>query len=284
MLSFPSNALLKDAFLESLDPFSVAISCFEDPLNSSQWIIEALVEQDTWIEHHQSLKKLLPPSLKAESVPEKNWILETARAFPPFTIGHFYIHGTHEGGLIPKNLIPIKIDAATAFGSGEHATTKGCLLLLQHIWKKEFLSHHKFLSLLDMGTGSGILAIAMAKLFNCPVLALDNDPESIRVTCQNTQMNEVSKYIMATVSEGFQNSSIETFGPFDLIMANILCRPLLEMAKDMSQAVKPGRFIILSGLLETQAPEIIETYGHEGFVLLKTYGEKEWSSLLLQKT
>lgn len=283
LLSFPSDASLKDSFLEILEPFSVSISCFENSHNSNLWTIEALIEKDIWADHQDALKKLLPVSLTCQPVPEKNWVLETTRSFPPFKVDCFYIHGTHVTDPLPKNLIPLTIDAATAFGSGEHSTTKGCLLLLHYLVEKSFLLPHSNLSLLDMGTGSGILAIAMAKLLESFVLALDNDPESIRVTRLNAQMNKVSEQIISEVSEGFQNSCIEHRKPFDLIMANILAGPLKEMAKEMSDHTKSGRFIILSGLLETQASEIIDIYSNEGFMLSKTLSEKEWTSLLLQK-
>lgn len=283
MISFPASTISKDSFLEILEPYSIAISCFEDEHDPTQWIIESLMEERIWIDHQVTLKNVLPFPLKTAIVPEKNWTLENARAFPPFRVGCFYIHGTHIQEPIPEDLTPITIDAATAFGSGEHATTRGCLLLLHHLKEERLLSQVIPVSLLDMGTGSGILAIAMAKLFHQPVLALDNDPESIRVTQLNGQLNKVSDYIVPDVSEGFQNPRIKLYKPFDLIMANILCCPLLEMAKNMGHYIKPEGFIILSGLLVTQAPKIIETYGQEGFCLLKTSDTQEWSSLLLQK-
>lgn len=291
-LSFETTESHSALFLDTLEPLCLALSCFENTENPTQWIFEALLEDSKeactlFKEELESLAHLhnLPvPEIKTTLVPPKNWTLETYQAFPPLQIGPFFIHGSHTTEECPTGLIPLQIDAATAFGSGEHATTKGCLMLLKDLWSENALSPNSPLSFLDVGTGSGILAFAMACLFKTPVIALDNDPESIRVAQENARLNKLSDKIQADASEGFALLKERNAAPFTLIMANILKAPLLEMALDMGFYTQKNGYIILSGLLSTQAPEIIKKYTEEGFKIHRTYEEKEWSALLFQKT
>ncbi|HQS83938.1 MAG: hypothetical protein B7Y25_03405 [Alphaproteobacteria bacterium 16-39-46] len=290
-LSFETTESDSALFLEALDPLCLALSCFENTENPTQWTVEALLEKSEnacslFKEALQSVAqyhKLPIPEVKEASISPKNWVLETYQAFPPLHIGPFFIHGSHTTDPCPKGLIALQINAATAFGSGEHATTKGCLMLLYALWENKSLSALSPLSFLDMGTGSGILAFAMASLFKTPVIALDNDPESVRVTQENAILNKLSDKIETHVSEGFEILKMKNSPSFCLIMANILKGPLLEMACDMASYTQKNGYIILSGLLSTQAPEIIKKYEEEGFKFLKSSDEKEWSALLFQK-
>ncbi len=290
-LSFETTESDSALFLEALDPLCLALSCFENTENPTHWTVEALLDDSenacslfkealqNVVQHH----KFPLPEIKEISVSPKNWVLETYQAFPPLYIGPFYIHGSHTTDPCPKGLIPLQINAATAFGSGEHATTKGCLMLLYTLWENKFLSALSPLSFLDIGTGSGILAFAMVSLFKTTVIALDNDPESVRVTQENAFLNKLSDKIETHVSEGFEFLKKKNSPSFSLIMANILKGPLLEMAADMALYTQKNGYIILSGLLSTQAPEIIKKYEEKGFKFLETYDEKEWSALLFQR-
>ncbi|MBS0184878.1 MAG: 50S ribosomal protein L11 methyltransferase [Proteobacteria bacterium] len=291
-LSFETTESQASFFLETLDPFCLSLSCFENIENPLKWTVEALLE-DSEEMHHLFMSALENisqsqqyeiPKIKVTSVPSKNWVLETYQAFPPLMIGPFYIHGSHTTDACPEGLIPLQINAATAFGSGEHATTKGCLMLLYDLWILKKVSSDPPLSFLDVGTGSGILAFAMAGLFKTRVIALDNDPESIRVTNENTHLNNLSDKIETYLSEGFDILKKRNAPPFSVIMANILKDPLLEMAEDMGFYTQKNGYIILSGLLTTQALEVIKHYEKAGFKFLKSYEEKEWSALLLQKS
>jgi len=290
-LSFETTESQASLFLETLDPFCITLSCFENLENPGIWTVEALLE-DSKEMRHMFLKALENsaqgqkyeiPKIKVTSVPSKNWVLETYQAFPPLSIGPFFIHGSHTTDPCPDDLIPLQINAATAFGSGEHATTKGCLMLLYDLWISKKVSSDSLLSFLDVGTGSGILAFAMASLFKIKVLALDNDPESIRVTNENARLNNLSNTIETHVSEGFDIFKKRNTPSFTLIMANILKAPLLEMAQDMAFYTQKKGYVILSGILTTQASDILKEYEKEEFKFLKSYEEKEWSALLLQK-
>jgi len=218
------------------------------------------------------------PTLTLDPVDNTDWLSVCYQHLAPRQLGRYYVFGSHNPAPSDPDLIPLKIDAATAFGSGDHPTTSGCLLALDGLTEK-----NNFKAALDMGCGSGILAIAMAKTWpQGHVMAADNDPESVRVTKQNALLNECQT-ITALVSEGFQSPQITQAGPFDLITANILAKPLCLMAPDMKQCLKSGGFVILSGLLNRQSPDVLKAYEAEGFVLIKTYPIEDWVTLLLQK-
>src|SRR5207245_1702667 len=185
-----------------------------------------------------------------------DWITAVYRGLPPLTIGRFYIYGSHVQETLPQGLLPLKVDAATAFGSGQHESTEGCLKALSLLAEKQ-----SFTSPLDMGCGSGILALAMARLWRVQVLACDNDPEAVRVTGENARLNHLDAFIETHVSEGFSALKNKNF---NIITANILAGPLCQMAGDAVKSLNPGGFIILAGLLNRQAEDIVDTYRNTG--------------------
>ena len=172
-------------------------------------------------------------------VPKKDWLKENLLTFKPISFGKYYIYGNHIKEELPKDKITLCIDASTAFGSGEHQTTQGCLEALSFLDKK-------FDSVLDLGCGSGILAMAYAKTYQGRVDAVDIDPESVRVAQENVINNRVEDFVSVWLSNGFQQIDKE----YNLIFANILLRPLQEMAKDFSKHVSVGGYAILSGFLK----------------------------------
>lgn len=213
--------------------------------------------------------------IASSPLPQENWLEAVHKNFPPLTIGKFFVYGSHTKEHAPTSLIPLQVDAATAFGSGQHESTEGCLQALS------FLSEHTtFTSLLDMGCGSGILALAMASLWKASVLACDNDPEAVRVTRENALINKSQHLITAEVSEGFQNVKGKTF---DLITANILATPLCEMAEDAAHALSQDGVIVLSGLLNRQAEDVITAYKRQGLTLTTTFPIGEWTTLVMRK-
>jgi ribosomal protein L11 methyltransferase len=215
------------------------------------------------------------PEINAGPLPQKDWVSAVYRDFPPLTIGRFYIYGSHVQGGPPENLVPLRIDAATAFGSGQHESTEGCLKALGLLSEQ-----HSFQHPLDMGCGSGILALAMASLWKCPVLACDNDPEAVRVTQENAQINKLENLIESFVSEGFDEVKGKTF---DIITANILAGPLCQMAGEAVRALAPEGFIILAGLLNRQAEDVIDAYRSAGAKLFDQLFIGDWSTLILRK-
>ena len=185
-----------------------------------------------------------------EQLPEKNWLAENRASFPPLMVGKFFVHGSHYTDPLPTDRISLHIDAAMAFGSGEHATTRGCLEALSHLAS---LVHPT--TCLDMGCGSGILALAMAKLFpTAAITACDNDPFAVNTTRENAILNHAA--VESLLTDGY--AGLEHGKKFDLITANILAQPLCDMAADAAQALKPDGYLVLSGFYGHQIPKIME--------------------------
>ena len=219
-------------------------------------------------------------SIHIEELGERDWLAESYHALPPFAIGGFYIYGSHYAGPKPGDKIPLLIEAATAFGSGEHGTTSRCILAIEHVKGSGFEPG----SILDMGCGSGILAAAAAKLWpDVQVFAADNDPECVRVTDVHLQSNNIEN-VHAYVSEGYDPASpVWKDAPYDVIIANILAGPLVDMAAEQSRAVASGGYLILSGILQTQAEWVLGAYTPHGLSLIAEFPGEEWMTLLLQK-
>jgi ribosomal protein L11 methyltransferase len=220
-----------------------------------------------------------PEQLVVEDVPQVNWLEHSYQQFKPFSVGAFFIYGSHYNGAVPANLQGLQIDAATAFGSGEHGTTAGCLRALLSL--QENGEHPR--KVLDMGTGSGILAIAAARLWGSPVLAADIDEESVRVAKHHAQINKVEKLVTCLRSDGFTAAAIRDSSPFDIVLANILAGPLIIMAADIARATAPGGHAVVSGLLTDQAEDVMAAYAAQGMALQKRYDENDWVALLLRK-
>jgi ribosomal protein L11 methyltransferase len=218
---------------------------------------------------------LAMPEITIEQLPDINWLEHSYRQFPPFSVGPFFIHGSHYQDETPKGQIDLEIEAATAFGSGEHGTTSGCLILMNDL--KE--SGHTPAHVLDMGCGSGILGIGAIKLWDCTVLAIDIDPESVHVTENHCRANGIYDRLTAKAGDGF--AIVE--GHYDLTIANILPVPLKAMAPDLVSHMAPGGYAILSGLLLDQAQDVLDVYLGLGLRLEKRLDRGEWSALLVQK-
>lgn len=225
---------------------------------------------------------ITPLDWQISEIKDENWLEVCYKAFEPFTIGSFFIHGSHHEGALPADKISLQIDAATAFGSGEHGTTAGCLQALDDLKTEGYAPQY----ILDMGTGSGILGIAAAKLWDdVPVLAPDIDEEAVIVAQRHAKLNNVSENLMDCVqSESFMNKNIQAHAPYPLIIANILAATLKEMAADLSKTLAPSGIVILSGILDTQAEAVTTLYQDYGLVLEKTYPVDEWVSLRMRKS
>jgi len=277
-LECPIDDTLAEALSLSLEEEALASSWYE--VSPHTWVFQVLFknEQESLIRekltHFFAEKKLTMPQVTQSTIGDRDWVASVYRDFPPLTIGRFYVYGAHIQDPPPMDLIPLHIEAATAFGSGQHESTEGCLNALS------FLSEQYITRPLDMGCGSGILALGMAALWKEPVLACDNDPEAVRVTLENGHKNGLNHLIEAEVSEGFSEIHDKTF---DIITANILADPLCQMAKDAEHALMPGGFIILSGLLNRQAEDVMNAYINAGLKLTRQIDIGEWSTLIMQK-
>lgn len=215
-----------------------------------------------------------------EELEDRDWLAESYRALPPFTVGSFFIYGSHYKGPKPDGQIPLLIEAATAFGSGEHGTTSRCMLAIEHVKSLNVTPRN----ILDMGCGSGILAACAAKLWpEVPVYAADNDPECVIVTNRHLASNGI-KNVQAYQSEGYEpQSPVWEQAPYDFIIANILAGPLIDMAAEQSKALADGGYLILSGTLREQAQRVLEAYTPHGLKPVAEFPGDEWMTLLLKK-
>ena len=217
-----------------------------------------------------------------EELPDIDWVAENQRSFRPFAVGPFWVHPSHVIDGRPEGLLPLRIDAGLAFGTGTHATTRGCLEMLATLDPADTVNA------VDVGCGSGILAIAMAKLWQRPVTGGDNDAEAVEVACENAALNGVPELCSFFVSAGLQADALAGRAPYDLIVANILAAPLLDLAESFGASVRPGGRVLLSGLLVEQAAGIIAGYEGHGFAFerridLET-GGAWWRSLVLRRS
>lgn len=221
----------------------------------------------------------LPP-FQTEFLESKNWLKENVIKFAPVEVEDFIIYGIHEKDIPPSDKVTLRIYAATAFGS-EHQTTKSCLRAISHL--NHLGAAHR--NILDMGTGSGILALAAAKRWPDAVriTAVDIDPEAVAVTRQNARDNHLEKYLTVAVSNGYNSDLVRNNAPYDIIIANILARPLIEMAPQLNQALAPGGFCILSGFVDDQEDWVIGEHTKLGLKLVELYKLDNWRAALLEK-
>jgi ribosomal protein L11 methyltransferase len=212
-----------------------------------------------------------------DTVEAKDWVKATLEELVPVRAGRFIVHGLHDRAKVPPNKLGIEIEAALAFGTGHHGTTRGCLLLLDHVLKA-----HCPRRVLDLGTGTGVLAIAAAKALQIKVLASDIDPLAVRVAGDNARLNGTGNRVQTIRATGFSAPQFAHRGPFDLVLANILANPLRQMATPMARHLAPSALVILSGLLPHQAQGVIAAYRVRGLVLLRHLQIEGWSSLLMR--
>lgn len=279
-----------EAFDEALGLYADAVTMFMDDLSGrsdgeGDWHVEgisrtppdrpAIVSQVTATALAMGIAI---PELLIEKIAGTDWVAANLRDFPPIDAGRFYVHGTHWQGGVPTGRIGLLMDAGTAFGSGEHATTLGCLLALSDLVKKR---RRMVGSVLDLGCGSGILAIAMAKLWGANVIATDIDPPSVAVAIKNAAANGVGRRIAAAVSDGWKAPVLGQRAPFQVVTANILARPLCRFAPALGASLAPGGVAILSGLLETQERMVMAAHQRQGLRLIRRYRINGWTTLVL---
>ncbi|VIO67512.1 50S ribosomal protein L11 methyltransferase [Bradyrhizobium ivorense] len=216
-------------------------------------------------------------TLVFDTVEAKDWVKASLDDLVPVAAGRFVVHGQHDREKVPPNKLGIEIEAALAFGTGHHGTTRGCLLLLDHVLKA-----YQPRRVLDLGTGTGVLAIAAAKALHGRVLASDIDPPSVKVAAENADLNGAGHLVDVIRATGFAAPRFAEDGPFDLVLANILANPLRQLAGPMTRHLASSAQVILSGLLTHQAPAVIAAYRARGLVPLRHLRIEGWSSLLLR--
>lgn len=220
------------------------------------------------------------PPYELSAMPPKNWLKESLISFPPVEIGDYYIYGSHIKTSPPTDKIALQIDAATAFGSGEHQTTQGCLTALQDVFMQKMTPKNPAkMSVLDVGCGSGILSMAYAKTYGASVDAVDIDPESVLVTHNSTKINGLDKLITVWESAGYEKIK----NKYDLIFCNILARPLIDMAPDLAAHLHAGGLGILSGFLIRQERWVLKAHLDAGLSFVAKYRINGWSTLVVKK-
>lgn len=220
------------------------------------------------------------PSATIERLPHRDWLAENRRAFPPLRIGRYFVHGANWNGRLPAGAIALKLDAGMAFGSGEHATTRGCLIAID--WIARNRRRHR--RMLDLGCGSGILALALARTWRRPVGATDNDRDAVRVAGENARTNGVVALVQPWLSNGAKHRVARRRAmrpPYDLIAANILAGPLCRLARDLVSALRPHGMLVLSGLLGEQEAEVLAVYRTRRMRLKRRIALENWHTLVL---
>ncbi|WP_374654654.1 50S ribosomal protein L11 methyltransferase [Dongia sp.] len=266
------------ALEEALEPFGEALVSFETD-GGKGWHMEVIGQAKP---NAAAVKAALKPFGRLEAVigpvPDKDWLAESRKGLAPLKMGPFFIHGEHDRGRAPRNTIPLEIDAGMAFGTGRHETTSGCVKALLKLAKSM-----KVKKVLDIGTGTGILAFAAHHLFQVPVLAGDNDKDAVRVARENAAINGLKKQIRIVASDGYRAKAIRDNGPYDLVTANILANPLISLAPDLARNLARNGRAILSGLLKTQEKDVLAAHRAVGLELDFRIRQNDWSVLVLKR-
>ncbi|MDY4841360.1 MAG: 50S ribosomal protein L11 methyltransferase [Alphaproteobacteria bacterium] len=220
------------------------------------------------------------PEFCKKLLTSENWLKDNVIEFAPVEVEDFLVYGIHEKQAPKTAKLPIKIYAATAFGS-EHQTTKSCLKAICELNRMK--APHA--NILDVGCGSGILSLGAAKLWGAEtkITAVDIDQEAVWVTRQNALDNNVSDFVTAEVSNGYQAEIVQKNAPYDIIFANILARPLIDMAPDLAAALKPGGYAVLSGFINDQEDWVVNAHTNQGLKLVKIYELDNWCAALMEK-
>ena len=260
---------------------AVTASAHEDEA-SGEWVFEATCDSEPDLDSFAELARATlggDVSFALEPIdPEVNWVARSLEGLAPVVAGGFYVYGSHETTPVPAGLTGIRIDAAEAFGTGHHETTTGCLEAIDRTLKRR-----KPRALLDIGTGTGVLAIALAKRLRLPVIASDIDPIAVKTTVSNARDNGVAKSIVAIEAAGLDHRIIAANAPYDLIVANILAGPLQSLAPGVGRIAQQGATVILSGILNTQAARVVAAYARQSVVLRQKIVKKEWTTLIMER-
>ncbi len=218
------------------------------------------------------------PEVTVAPLAPTDWVLEGLKSLDAVRAGRFVLRGAHVAPTRVPGTVELVIEAGEAFGTGHHATTLGCLIALDGLAKAR-----RFVRPLDMGCGTGVIAMAMARLWHVPVLAADIDPIAVRVTRDNVRRNRVAPFVRAVRADGYAAGAIRATAPFDLIVANILAGPLVAMAPALARHLAPGGVAVLSGLLESEDRAVINGHRSQGLALRRRIAIDGWHSLILVK-
>jgi len=279
------DAAAIEAAARALDDAVASLSVFE-AAPDGPWLVEGVCPQKpatATLEARLALAWIgradAPPALIVERLPARDWLAENQASFVPITVGRYFIHASAAGGKKPAGRIALAIDAATAFGTGEHASTRGCLVALDRLARRGRRAR-----ILDMGTGTGILAMAAAKTWRSRnIAAFDIDAEAVRVARRNVFVNGVAAHITPRPGHSFGARALRRGAPYEIIFANILARPIIAMSRGLAGALAPGGVAILSGLLPWQESAVLAAYRRQRLPLARRILVDGWSTLILSR-
>lgn len=278
-----------DEWLSLLDPMPTIVAEEVEAFNDAKWQVKAYFAEEPGKRVTVAIQGRLPSAAKAkaklEKLPDEDWLVLSQQGLQPVHAGRFYVHTSTNKGEVPNGAIPFLIEASRAFGTGGHETTSGCLAMLDRIKRQG-----KYFDLIaDIGTGTGLLAFAARHLWPRAYLtASDIDPVSVKVTADNAIANHVvvgtgQGEIALCVASGTDNALIHQRAPYDLVIANILAGPLIELAPSLAEITQDGGSLILAGLLDTQAKAVLRAYRLQGFRLQRREDTGDWPCLWLIK-
>ena len=252
-------------------------SILEEDEDKGVWRIDAFPTTD---EEAEGIAAILRAQGELEVIVEKladaDWLAMSLSGLPPVRAGRFFVYGAHDEGRVPPNAVNLKIDAGAAFGTGHHGTTVGCLEAFDDLLKRE-----RFERVLDVGCGTGVLAIAAARTGSRIAVGTDIDAPSVRIANENAALNQAhASFVHAS---GLNDQRVRRHGPYDLVFANILAPPLVALSQDIKMALSLGGVAILSGLLRTQERRVTAAYTSRGFRLEKRIHHDAWSALVLRR-
>jgi ribosomal protein L11 methyltransferase len=251
-----------------------AVLIHEEPFKPDA-IVEALY---TEMPDGDLLSKLAGREVHVQLLPDTDWIKLSQQGLPPVRAGRFFVYGAHDAGTVPPGVIPIRIEAGMAFGTGHHETTSLCLAALSDLSKRR-----RYENVLDLGCGTGLLAIGAAKLWRKRVVASDIDPTAVEITRENAAANGESTLIHAITADGLASPALAAKAPYDLIIANILASPLTQLAPSIAHSLSKGGALILSGLLTWQENLVLSFYRPFGLILRETRRDGPWTALVLER-
>ena len=261
------------AALELVPPNPQAVLIQEDPFKPDA-VVEALYDV---MPDGDLLDKVVGKPVAVQLLPDADWIKLSQEGLPPVRAGRFFVYGAHDAGKVPDGVIPMKIEAGQAFGTGHHETTALCLAVLSDLAKQR-----RYQNVLDVGCGTGLLAIGAAKLWKQKATASDIDPIAVAVTRENALANGVGPLIQAVTADGPSHPSLQALAPFDLVLANILAGPLTRLAPSLARITAKGGTLVLSGLLHWQENLVLSFYRPHGLVLKDIRRDGSWSALVLE--
>jgi ribosomal protein L11 methyltransferase len=261
------------------DPATEALtySVLEEDEAHDVWRIDAFPSDDADAPAAQAvLGRFAGLRVVVETLADADWLAMSLSGLPPVRAGRFFVYGAHDGGLVPPNTVNLRIEAGAAFGTGHHGTTVGCLIAYDRLLKRR-----RFARVLDVGCGTGVLAIAAAKTGAGVALGTDIDAPSVRIANENAELNAArARFVHA---RGLNAAAVRDHGPYDLVFANILAPPLVALAQDIRGALASGGTAILSGLLRTQQRRVLAAYLSRGFRLERRLHRDAWATLVLRR-